>query len=159
MDKVVLIFFIGLVFVVIGVFVGLILFFNLDWNSEKIIVEDKSECILLMEAFDEKINYFDAVDCNKVELFEIDNVFVGGVLLNVTTIYDKVLKRYEHGLNFFGGEKEGWIFILSERETIPYEIGKFYKFDLIRKCDFLDSSTDIGFYNDAGFKELKEMNC
>lgn len=159
MDKGVLVFFVVLVFGIIGVFVSLILFFNLDWDFNKIVVEDKTECDLLKEAYDEKINYFDAVECNKVELFEIENVYVGGTLLNTSWEYDKVLKRYEHRMKFVGDEIEGWIFILSEREQIPYEVGKFYKFDLIRKCDFLKSSTDIGFYNDEGFKELVEMRC
>jgi hypothetical protein len=57
--------------------------------------------------------------------------YIGGTLRNITsTGYDSWINFYTYTLTFAGYERERPIYLITKsNSSIPYEIGKFYKFD------------------------------
>jgi len=111
----------------------------------------QQSCEKLKTSFDSNINSFGVAECEEVQ----GPVWVGGTLLSTSTIYSTAYERYEHTLTLQGLEEQGIIIILSSQETLPYQIGNFYKFDLKGKCALIQSSSS----SEAFTGELIETTC
>ena len=82
-------------------------------------------------------------------------LWVGGTLKNIESVYSSVYNRYENKLEFQGNNKKRTIWINLQTNTFPYQIGKFYKFNLRGECFYRDSNTSRGsFASDLGL-----LNC
>jgi hypothetical protein len=82
---------------------------------------------------------------------------VGGTLISISN--DTFIRDHNgYVLTFRGIEKEGKLSLgtVSE-ESFPYEIGKFYKFDLANKNQY--SAALSGAFIDNNLDKLEEINC
>jgi len=60
-------------------------------------------------------------------------------------------------LTFYGSEKQGMMYIGTEKEIIPYETGRFYKFDLGNKCKLMTSMASSGMFSDPHLDALEHL--
>lgn len=114
-------------------------------------------CDELVKNFDAKIDSISPTLCN--ELKENQEIWVGGKLIDISKIYNSAYERNEFTLIFQGFEKQGKIIISSKEENIPYKIGQFYKFDLVRKCTLMYSASSSGIFSDQNLDALQSINC
>jgi len=133
-----------------------LLLFSFGCEQQKTTVVDKKvlSCSDLTKNFDANINTFPTMgECEKSSLW------VGGMLVNISTKYAKSYDRYEHELMFKGGNVTEPIHIGSKNKSISYTVGKFYKFDLQKKCRLILSMASSGMYYDPNQTALQVMKC
>ena len=103
--------------------------------------------------FCREMNYIRDSTSQKTKQF-----WVGGKLLNITRQFNEAYDSYEFKLKFRGLRKEVEIYTFSFNPNIPYEIGKFYKFDAAKWCETLFSTAHSGFFRDHNFTLLEEFD-
>jgi hypothetical protein len=115
-----------------------------------------SECDTLAKNFDSNnVNQFSVPECQRSNA----SVWVGGTLVNIARVQSDFPKRYEYRLLFKGDRKYGTITIGNANDTIPYQAGKFYKFDLRNKCVLILSAESSGMFYDPNLNALTPMDC
>ena len=117
-------------------------------------IRKMSECDVLAKNFDEKINHVDAQLC----WGSPEEEWIGGTLVNVSKNHHP-LGFYTYKLYFIGKEKGEYISIQTNKKDFPYEVGKFYKFDINKKCDLLFSAAMSGQFPDPYLNELEPLDC
>ena len=132
--------------------------------SDKNIIEYKNDnsaninsCNKLSKNFDLIIDSSNFVECDGWNVNNQNPIWVGGKLINISKIYVDSYKRNEFTLAFQGYKKQGNLYIGTKNEIIPYEIGKFYKFDLGNRCKIVRSMASSRMFSDPDLKELKEL--
>lgn len=103
--------------------------------------------------FDENIN---KLDCDKWNNGE-NPLYMGGRLISIEKVRNTGYERNEFILTFQGKEKQESIVIGTKEENIPYTTGKFYKFDLGRKCRLMLSMASSGLFYDPELNALEEI--
>ena len=85
------------------------------------------------------------------------DIVVGGTLIEAKES-DFGFEGYnDYILKFKGRDKEGWFYYQTNSEdTFPYEVGKFYKFDL---SDIRLSGYHSGIFIDNDLDKLELMDC
>ena len=86
----------------------------------------------------------------------VKGITVGATLLDIKSRY---INAYYHTLTLKGDKKQGTISIKSSQPTIPYQIGKFYKFDLGRVCSNYFSAGSGGRFLDPSLNALQAIEC
>lgn len=119
---------------------------------------DVSSCKKLSRDFDTKIDT-DNGECDK---WDIDKkpIWVGGKLVSISQMSkasENPYGRNEFSLTFKGDQKQGNIYINTKNEIIPYEVNKFYKFDLGNKCKLRRSMASSGGFSDPTLDALEEL--
>jgi len=122
-----------------------------SFNDQRNICED------LTLNFDAKIDSLDYDGCNRWSREGKKPIWVGARLINITRIYNEAYERYEFKLTFKGYKKQGDIYIGTKNESIPYEVGKFYKFDLSRECWLIYSMASSGMFSDPELNALEHL--
>lgn len=113
-------------------------------------------CEVLSQNFDAKINSIVAAECDKwLSEENPPPIWVGGTLINITK------NAWEDGndftLTFQGATKQGTITIGTRNESVPYQTGQFYKFNLERKCDLIYSMHSSGMFPDPDLNALEHI--
>ncbi len=114
-------------------------------------------CRELSKNFDARIDTISVAECDKWVTEGNKPIWVGGKLINVSKTYITSYKRNEFTLIFQGSQKQGKIYIGTKNESIPYEISKFYKFDLGNKCKLIYSMTSSGMFLDPNLDTLEYL--
>ena len=85
------------------------------------------------------------------------NIVVGGVLINVSKSINYYI-GFQRTLTFKGNERETimYLFYRNDSESFPYELNKFYKFDL---NEVRLSGAHSGQFMDPELNKLQEINC
>jgi hypothetical protein len=121
-------------------------------------VSQKMGCKELSSNFDAKINSINPEECDKWD-FGKNPIWVGGTLKNMSTTYDSWHNHGVHSLTFVGIKKEGIMRINTNISEIPYQIGKYYKFDLGKECVLFYSMASSGSFYDPNLTALEHMEC
>jgi hypothetical protein len=90
------------------------------------------------------------------------NAWVGARLLAKSVSYDSWYHRYVTSLTMAGLEKQTELQITSGATTVsqvPYEVGRFYKYDVGGMCRLIFSSASSGMFYDPGLQALKPVTC
>ena len=116
----------------------------------------QNPCEELAKNFDAKKDSIGPEACNAWSESR-EPIWVGGKLINVSKMYQPGYERNEFTLTFQGFETQGNIYIGTTNEGIPYEIGKFYKFDLGNKCKLLYSAASSGAFSDPDLDALEHL--
>lgn len=86
-------------------------------------------------------------------------ILVGGKLIDTSKLstpwYGE--NRSEFTLTFKGFKKERRLRIATGEEAVPYEIGKFYRFDLGRECPLIHSMASSGNFLDSDLNALEHL--
>ncbi len=145
--------------------IGLLLLNSCKTATERIPVPTMPEekilitCEELSKNFDEKIDSITKPLCDKW-VVEKNPIWVGGTLVDVSKIYDRSFDRYVHRLTFQGLKtKEDIIINTYQTDTIPYKVGKFYKFDLANNCPLISSAASSGNFFDPDLNALEPVEC
>lgn len=117
-------------------------------------LENINSCNKLSKNFDLMIDSTNLVECDGYNASNQNPIWVGGKLINISKIYVDSYKKNEFTLTFQGFKKQGNIYIGTKGEIIPYEVGKFYKFDLTNKCKLNRSMASSGMFSDPNLSEL-----
>ncbi|PIN90613.1 hypothetical protein COU57_03080 [Candidatus Pacearchaeota archaeon CG10_big_fil_rev_8_21_14_0_10_32_14] len=138
--------------VVVIILVGLY-FFYLYFNSNNI-----NNCKKLAERLDNeavsKISL--GKRCDDWEDKQLP-LYVGGYLENMTRTKD--YDYYTYTLVFKGIKNRLIILIETKEDSIPYNTGKFYKFNLNGQCRLSYLSTFSGKFYDPYLNKLKPLDC
>lgn len=95
--------------------------------------------------------------CSDWETNDYEPIEVGGLLINIDKSYEEDNERYAFVLTFQGILSHRDIRITSKNDTLPYEIEKYYRFDLGNECFLMDSTTSSGNFADPELTSLKRM--
>ncbi|MFC2162045.1 hypothetical protein ACFLRF_00055 [Candidatus Altiarchaeota archaeon] len=111
-------------------------------------IAEQDVCEELKLSFDEKIDSMSGTECNEWMENGKKPVWVGGRLIG----------RNGNRLTFQGTAKQGTINLYSQGGPIPYETGRFYRFDLGRYCTLFYSMQLSGRYSDPDLNALTHLN-
>ena len=113
-------------------------------------------CESLAKNFDAKIDSISITTCDKWADGS-KPIWMGGTLISISKIYNSAYERNEFTLTFQGFENQGKIYISAKNNELPYEIGKFYKFDLGNKCKLFQSMASSGMFSDPNLNVLEHL--
>ncbi len=116
-----------------------------------------TSCEKLAKNFDDKIDSINASECDEWITEGKKPIWVGGKLIEVSKRYNAAYDRNEFILTFQGLQNQGKIHIGTKNESIPYETGKFYKFDLGNKCKLIYSMASSGMFSDPKLDALEHL--
>ena len=100
-----------------------------------------------------------------------DEYIVGATLVSLSEpeygdlsqYYSGHYPEYNYELQFEGNSKEYTFkaYVLAEGfEGVPYEVGKFYEFDLRKACGaVMSSGPHNSMFSDEGFTAFREIEC
>lgn len=117
-----------------------------------------SDCAQLKENLDITA-YFGLGDFNCAEK-DAFPIWVGGILRNITKSSATGYNRDEYRMTFEGVKKSRTIAVsifYSNSKELPYEIGKFYSFDLRKHCTLMTSSASSGMFYDPDLNALEHL--
>ena len=114
-------------------------------------------CEELTNNFGVKIDSIGAAECDKWATEGNKPIWVGGKLIDISKTDSAAYERNEFTLTFQSSQKQGKIYIGTKSESIPYEIGKFYKFDLGNKCKLIYSMASSGMFSDPNLDALEHL--
>ena len=125
----------------------------------------QAECQKLGRNLDNYITYSQNLDENRinVDAAECQNwlgtrqsIMVGGTLIDKEDCqYVDTYKHYECDLTFEGYDKQGKLLLTSSTDSLPYQIGQFYRFDLGGYCERIFSMAFSGSFGG----DLEPLNC
>ncbi|MFH1424157.1 MAG: hypothetical protein ABIG20_00580 [archaeon] len=101
------------------------------------------ECQKLSEELD---NYVGIGSNNPIDNFcdKDYELWIGGVLLDYSCSYVPAYTRYECDMTFQGYKERLNLHISNDEATLPFETGKFYKFDITKTCETRMSAASSG---------------
>jgi len=87
------------------------------------------------------------------------SIWVGGKLINISRVNNPAYDRNEFGLTFQGPQKREGISIgVKVGQSLPYEVGKFYRFNLRNTCALLQSMASSGMFYDPNLNNLEHLS-
>jgi hypothetical protein len=115
-------------------------------------------CEALTDDFDAYIGQVDTTVCDRWETEGKEPNLVGGKIVNISKVYNEAYTRNEFTLTIKGSSKLGQIYIGTQGSSIPYEVGRFYRFDLTNLCPLMRSAASSGMFYDPSLDALEHMH-
>ena len=149
---------IGIIVVIIVILMGIFIQQTQTPDTTSITDNQINTCEGLVNNFDVQIDSNRHTECDKWVMEKKPKpILVGGKLIEISKTDGEAYERNEFMLTFKGFQKQGKIYIGTKNESVPYEIGKFYKFDLGNECKLIYSMASSGMFSDPNLDALEHL--